>query len=690
MNSKRGDISIGLIFSIVITIIGIMLLLILAGKTSDGKKFYCELSNKYTPRFYSTRMDSFCYGVTPHNVEGISSEQVTVEKFSDSHSYKLFHTKSSQLSSEFNVTVNRDAVLKNASISITAPHNRSIKTFEGGEYNVTLPPYPFSGGTESVSIRIPKYAIIRNASVELYGANYPLSTDIAFAIDTSGSMTNEWNSVCSIVSNVTSALRQMKVKQYRIRVYRIGTGRTFEVCPSPAKNLVISTANLSSTNLPLYDSSYNFIRDTSNACCFNIVDQLKVDDYTEVWGVASYYLSGAAGEDAWLEDSKRIEVLISDSDPTGAVATRYCWMPSPPCTTSSQKYLPQTVQALSGHEEEVIEQAKNKAIENNIFVSIIYGDDDPQRPEGFSIGCPDKGGCCLGSPPSCYQIIDWMDYLASKTGGKVFGFKDRAGLMAAVKDMVISNYPNQIGLSIDGGNEFASRSEELNSANSPWKVSGDDFVNSLQNALASCVPDDEGFCTLKLEVTSGRDGTIILSNLKITYDIMAKGVFLSLEGKQLMSPTQLNAETKTVDFTNEILALEKNCNEDYCIFSFKLSSAEPTELIAENLKLTYQKFFIKENLASTIADCWTKARFGQEKSDFFCQELPIPLEYKFIRPITEADIANVLKARQWCHIIGDSDYGCGDSDSIKFTQNINTHTNILIEYKAGEKAVVVS
>jgi len=39
MNSKKGDISIGVIFSISITVIGIMLLLILAGKTTDGKKF---------------------------------------------------------------------------------------------------------------------------------------------------------------------------------------------------------------------------------------------------------------------------------------------------------------------------------------------------------------------------------------------------------------------------------------------------------------------------------------------------------------------------------------------------------------------------------------------------------------------------------------------------------------------------
>jgi hypothetical protein len=689
MHSKRGDISIGVIFSISITIIGIMLFLILAAKTSDGKKFYCELSNRYSPKFYGARMNSFCYGVLPHDFGSIKKEDVTTEKFSNQHAYNLFHTKLSQLSYQFNVTIDRDAILKNASLSINAPRNRSIRTFDGSEYNITLPPYPFSGGTESVSIRIPKYAIIKSAYAEIYGQNYPMSTDIAFAIDTSKSMTNEWNSVCSIVSNVTLSLKQMKVKQYRIRVYRIGAGSTFEKCPSPAKNSVISTANLSSANLPLHDSSYNLIRDTSNACCFNIAEQLKVDDYSEAWGVASYYLSGAVGEDAWLENSKKIEVLISDSDPTGAIAKRYCWMPSPPCTSASQNYLPQTVQAFSGYENEVIEQAKDKAIENDVFVSVIYGDDDSQRAEGFSIGCPENGGCCPGSPSSCYQIMEWMNYLASNTGGKVFGFSDTVGLMAAVKDMVISNYPAGIILSSEGS-EFAFHPAELNSLNSPWKVSGDGFSNALKTALASCQADEEGFCTINIDVTSGRDGTIMLSNLRITYDIFAKGVTLSLEGKELMPPTELRAETKNVDFTKELLELEKNCNEDYCIFSFEISSSEPTELIAENLKLSYKKFFIKEEITQAIAECWRKARFGQAKSDFFCQELPVASEYEFIRPITEADIANILKSRQWCHIIGDSDYGCGDSDSIKFTKDINTRTNILIEYKAGEKAVVVS
>ncbi|PIU30202.1 hypothetical protein COT07_01960 [Candidatus Woesearchaeota archaeon CG07_land_8_20_14_0_80_44_23] len=683
--SRKGDISIGLIFSIIVTVIGIMLLLILAAKTSDGKKFYCELSSKYAPNFYATRMDSFCYGVSQNELSPIKGEDVVSGRFSDGSEIKTFGFTQQKLSREFSVTIDRDAILKNASLLISAPNNRLINAFSSGENNITLPPYPLHGGSQYAYLKIPKYAIIKNASVKVYGSNYPTKTDIAFAIDTSASMTNEWNSVCSIVSNVSTYLRILNVQKYRIRVYRIGaTGTIHETCDSPAKNLVISAANLSTTGLPLYQN--HFIQQQDNLCCWNLEELSKADDYNEAWGVASYYLSGAVGEDAWLDESKKIEILISDSDPTGAVPTQQCLRPSPPCTQSSTR-VEQTEPVFSGSEEEVINQAASRAVENNVFVNVVYGDDSPP-PEGFGIGCPSLGGCCSGSLSSCYQIIIWMNTLATQTGGKVFGFKDSAGLMAAVKDMVISNYPNQIKLSVSGA-EFASHPEELNSANSPWKASGH-FADALQDALSECAPDDEGNCIIALEVSSGRDGTIILNHLRITYDIRAQGASLSLKGKQILPQTTLNAESRQVDFTDAARELEKQCSTDYCTYQFRISASSPTQLVAEGLSLNYKKYPIKEDIANAIAECWAKARFGQAKSDFFCQELSIPEEYQFIRAITEADIANVLKARQWCHIIADSDYGCGDSDSIKFAKDINTRTNVLIEYKAKEKAVLVT
>jgi hypothetical protein len=282
-----------------------------------------------------------------------------------------------------------------------------------------------------------------------------------------------------------------------------------------------------------------------------------------------------------------------------------------------------------------------------------------------------------------------MQELSSSTGGKRIAFRDTSALQKAVLEIVMSEYPHDVSLSVDRV-LVASKSGILDLQNSPWNVSGTKFISALQSAIDSCTPDEYGRCLIQIEVNSSTDGTVILDGLEIAYKMKAEGVSLKIEDRIILPERDLFDESVQINFLNELNSLKSGCTSDYCTFKLTISSEKPTELISEALSIKYRKFFIREELTQAIAECWTKARFGQEKSDFFCQELPIPLEYKFIRPITEADIANVLKARQWCHIIGDSDYGCGDSDSIKFTQNINTHTNILIEYKAGEKAVVVS
>ncbi|MEM3370523.1 MAG: VWA domain-containing protein [Candidatus Woesearchaeota archaeon] len=701
---KRGELAINVVFSIVITILAIALMLSLGAQMRSGKEFYCKLAHKYVPRFYNTRMDSFCAGVGPHDVKIIKAEQIISSEFSDGSSTKILGFSNSRLERTFQITVDRDAILQNASIVIGAPHNIVLRTFASGETNITLPPYPLRGGTNTALIKIPKYAIIKNASIELYGSNYPTKTDIAFAIDISGSMTNEWSAVCSIVSNISKILSAMHIEEYRVRVYAIGVGdpcgktNVAKNCPIPAKNLKITYDQLRETGLPMNTCQFSF---SSAGCSYSTIG---LDQPSEAWGVASYYLSSQIeGEDAWLSDAKRIEILISDSDPNGAV---YQSVVFSPCSNDAPPKYPTPV-SMSGNEEEVIDRAIQKAQQNNIFVNVVYGDDDSTTPEGFSIGsgpgCYD--GCCPSHPYSCInvqapncnevvinncrQIISMMKRLASSTGGKIFGFRDEAALAEAVKQMVISNYPNQIGLSISGV-QFAYRQDELNNVNSPWKVSGQGFVNSLQRALSECSPDEEGNCIIPLEVSSGRDGTISISHLKIVYDIKAEGVTLSIEGKDVMTATNLNAESKTVSLTDEIKELEKSCSSDYCTFTFKISTAGPTQLIADDLKLSYTKYPVKEEIVSAIADCWRKSRYGQEKTSFFCSELGVPREYNFIRAVTERDIAKILMDRQWCHIIGDSEYGCGDSDNINFTKDINTNTNILVEYDSTKRQVVVT
>ncbi|MCX6711122.1 MAG: hypothetical protein NTZ02_03475 [Candidatus Woesearchaeota archaeon] len=668
--NRKGDISIGLIFSIVITIIGIMLLLILAGKTSDGKKFYCELSNKYAPRFYSTRMDSFCYGVLEHTVEGIRGSEIVQNNFSDRHLEKSLIIKRPELSQDFYITIDRDTNLRNAQLNITLPRNNTLKTFFGGDYNITLPPYSFNGGIQKAFIYIPKSAVVTNASINLFGANYPMKTDIVFAIDTSGSMANEWSSVCDVVKTVGKNLTVLGVKEFRLRVYGIGGGATYKKCTA-IQNFMITKEELQT--IPI--NEFNDIRTYNAPWDGNCYNYPLTDDYTEAWALASAFLSKNLSEDdGWMEDAKRIEVLISDSDPTGGYYLKWC-------ENSGFRGSAH----MSGNEQEAISIAKNYAHDNNIFTNVIYGDDVPPPAEGFNIGCK-TSGCCVGE---CEEIMDMMQDLASSTGGKIISYRNTQVLQEAMLKIVISNYPSNLSLSVDGIHVMT-RAGELNTINSPWRISSSDFVNALQQAIDSCTPDDYGKCLIPIEVSSSTDGTVILNGLSISYKLKAEGVSLAIEEINLISNQNLFDNLTTVNFSSALSALKNSCSQDFCTFKLTIHSEQPSELIANALAISYQKFFIKEELASAIAECWTKARFGQEKSDFFCQEFPIPSEYGFIRPITEADIANVLKARQWCHIIADSDFGCGDSDSIKFTKDIKTRTNVLIEYKAKEKAVFVS
>ena len=92
----------------------------------------------------------------------------------------------------------------------------------------------------------------------------------------------------------------------------------------------------------------------------------------------------------------------------------------------------------------------------------------------------------------------------------------------------------------------------------------------------------------------------------------------------------------------------------------------------------------------SIVDCWKKSDFGRAEVDMFCDEIALPKDYVFFKPLSEADITKIIIDRQWCHIIGNSDFGCGERDSIEFTKDINTITNILVEYNAKKKQVIIS
>ena len=109
----------------------------------------------------------------------------------------------------------------------------------------------------------------------------------------------------------------------------------------------------------------------------------------------------------------------------------------------------------------------------------------------------------------------------------------------------------------------------------------------------------------------------------------------------------------------------------------------------------------EEIIAHSVA-CWDMASFGRRNKDLACYELVIPAGCIPEKSISEQDLTQILVENNLCHIlsnnkIGDSDVSdadeeeaCGTEDNLLLAKEINTQTNVFIEYKAKTKKIVVS
>ncbi|MCX6710340.1 MAG: hypothetical protein NTV63_05325 [Candidatus Woesearchaeota archaeon] len=678
---KKGDIAIGTIVSILIAIVGITTALIITARSSDGKKMYCGLVNKYAPKFYDTRMGSFCRDSSEHEISFMKSEKLMIDKFSDENTGHLSIMSKSVLSDNFSIFLERETNLLSAELSISTGSERKLRRFPSGKENESLPPFPRNGGERGALINISKYALINSASIELVGSNYPGSVDIAFAIDTSGSMTEEWNSVCDVIKKIGKNLSDFGVKDFRIRVYAIGEGATSGSCISDR----ITNAELKAV------SAINFIEEGPS----------RVKSGTPDWGATVYYFPGDQYEEAWAlaashlsknvdwkEKSKKMIILIGDSDPTGALGTEYHY--GAQAGVAGKWSNP----SFTGNEQDSIDNAKSDSVANDAYVSVVFGNEDLSNDEGFNVGCsinPDDS-CCQNNP-LCSSIMGWMEELSTSTRGAFVAYIDTPSLQKSVMDAVMSLYPSGIIVSINNF-EIANHPGSLNRSNLPWLVSGDIFKNTLQDALSSCEPDDFGYCMIPINVSSDTDGTIILTNLQISYELQAHDVSVSIidgdSENEIFRIALLSKASEKFSFTNEMEAIKKGCKKDLCRFNFTVETSNPTEIFLSNLSIKYKKYYLREELLNAIAECWKKAEFGQLESDIICLEFPIPEDYIFYRATTEKDIAELLVKRKWCHIIADSEYECGEEDNLDFKKDINSITNVLIEYKSSGRKIIVS
>ena len=214
----------------------------------------------------------------------------------------------------------------------------------------------------------------------------------------------------------------------------------------------------------------------------------------------------------------------------------------------------------------------------------------------------------------------------------------------------------------------------------------------MGNALANCNADSNGMCTLSLDFSSGSEGSLAVDNFLINYVVPADNVRAGLKGESTDVGNVGENGGAYLNLTDELNKyINSSCNTKQCII--------PLELIVQNyrsllkvgeLHVEYEVYKMEESLLNEILKCWDKVERGKKKKDIMCKEFIVPSDYKFVSPITEGQLAAILKNRNLCHVLPDSSHGCGSEDSLELTKNINSHTNILIEYISERRSIVVS
>ncbi|MEM2121357.1 MAG: hypothetical protein QXU20_01720 [Candidatus Woesearchaeota archaeon] len=184
----------------------------------------------------------------------------------------------------------------------------------------------------------------------------------------------------------------------------------------------------------------------------------------------------------------------------------------------------------------------------------------------------------------------------------------------------------------------------------------------------------------------------------ITFNIktkMIKQLILNFSSNKNMSfSLSICNKTKNIEIKENSEKQEKfnseyfdECYLDKLIIELNSSSGL---LVIKNPKLIYEDCMLEKQLVANIINCWQETKQGTYSKDIICLQLVVP---KFCddEKTSESSITRMLKEQELCHIIGNKDYGCGEEDNIDYELNVITsRTNIMLEYKADDKKIIVS
>ncbi|MBU0757465.1 MAG: hypothetical protein KKF44_05340 [Nanoarchaeota archaeon] len=657
MKNKKADISIFLIFSVVITIAGILLIFVFIANNSDyGKKIYCRSIYDETKR-----NDPFCEEYLSLSTETLNYRTTAKEHFYGLKKEVLLFNATNMVN-RIDMDIPKNAKILNAFLNISL-EEISLSRFESGKAKelLVVPPERQDNPPPGLKfMELPENSYLIGTKIEVTGASSPTKADIIFVIDTSSSMTNEWSALCDSLNDIDRKLIKLGLDANRT-IYSLGAGGAEGDCVDRK----LTAADLSTMMVLPQLGSYYICGGNG---CYN-----PYDDYEESWAVGVSWIAKPGNHD-WRDgnDIKRIIIPISDSDPTGGGPTVFFkedWRNGPQYT---------------GTENPSIQQAIDLCTQpwpNWHYILPIEGDEEGNS-EGYGVG----GTPCTGQ---CLDVKGWMTALIRATTTlnlNPLPFDNRDTIYNSLLEILTTPYPNNIEVYINkelNPSPIWTFPGQLDDTNSQQIIDTPEFFDAVRN---TCIG---GPCTISVV---SDEGTVIFDKVRLKYYDNPLLQKISVNGFQMAIPDiHYDDPSIMVDISDILNTALETCtpSEKNCHLTIEFIAGKPGAISLPSIDLEFGYYDLEEDILERILECWRRSNFGDDENDMVCEEFIVNNKYEFNYPITEKGITDLLIERNFCNVIGNLDYSCGEDDQIIFTQDIYNTYNILIEYDSVQKKVVV-
>ncbi|MEK6967854.1 MAG: hypothetical protein AABX51_04440 [Nanoarchaeota archaeon] len=655
-------------------------------QTTGGKQFYCNNLANYFDKLGAKRED-LCNEAIKLESEFGAQKIKNISLFPNKNIKYLASVEIAK-PSIFQLYLTKDSFIRNASIVMqNGNYVGYITRFKDRDFT-TVVNFGFNGGTQTLFVNLSKNSVVSRSKLKVKGYNLPGQLDLVFVIDQSASMHNEWAAICGIIDELKKNLSKtglgvdVQSTIYGLAKLNDAKEGTFGSC----RDKVIKKDDLD----PIISAlGISFPLESAVLVPPDIYNYPPYDRYDEAWGLGVYW---AATKHPWRTNTKKIVFPISDSDPTGG---------GPASLRVNQNSIIAILKdaVFSGNEGTVIDAADQVSQNNGIYVFPIYGDQNPNEPdlkkiEGYNVGlgsttCDPNTDMNCGCDPLkktvCMPIINWMRKLSHYNQSRLAAYRSGEDLKVFMQYVLATNYPHEVTIKV-GGKTIFFQPGALDDGNSPAWVNEQEFKNALETASQLCAADS---CLIPVEVSSSTEGAVVLTDLEILYQRYIKDAELLLNNDTIFFSPKFVLANK-IDFTDKAREIITDCTDPDCTIEFRVKAGEKAQILLSNLSIEYSRVFIDEDVLDAVVYCYEKAKDENFVRNLRCNEFSIPPSYIFYKEFNESSLTDLIIKRKWCTIFENSDYNCGIQDHLRFLHSFNIPTNILVEYDAASKQVVVS